>query len=152
MQILETWRQLSRLPGGAFLFSRLIGRWVPYTGTIRPEVLELRPGFARVRMRDRRVVRNHLSSIHAAALMNFAEATTGIAFMAGMPKDGRAILTRFEIDYLKKARGTLVSECQAPVPASTEAREFEVDCALKDESGATVCRARARWKVGPARA
>ena len=63
-----------------------------------------------------------------------------IAFMAGMPAGARAILTRFEIDYLKKARGTLFSECQAPVPATDESREFEVECALKDESGATVCR------------
>lgn len=152
MRILESWQRLAKIPGGAYLFSRLIGRWVPYTGTIRPEVLELRSGFARVRMRDRRIIRNHLSSVHAAALMNFAEATTGIAFMAGMPVGARAILTRFEIDYLKKARGTLFSECQAPVPASDESREFEVECSLKDEAGATVCKARARWKVGPARA
>lgn len=150
MNILETWQKLASVPGGSFIFSRVLRHWVPYTGTVRPEVVELRPGFARVQMRDRRIVRNHLSSIHAAALMNFAEATTGLAFTSGLPAGGRAILTRFEIDYLKKARGTLTSQCEAPVPSSLESKDFEVECVVKDESGEVVCRAKARWRAGAA--
>ena len=34
------WDRYSRFPGGARLFSRWISRLVPYTGSIRPEVLE----------------------------------------------------------------------------------------------------------------
>ena len=149
MEILRTWERMSSLPGGKFLFSRLLGRWVPYTGSIQPDVQELRPGFARVRMKDRASVRNHLESIHAAALMNFCEASTGLAFMAGMPSEARAILTRFEIDYLYKARGTLTAECHCAIPVSDEKKEYRVSCEARDEKGEVVCRAEARWLVGP---
>ncbi|GIW70749.1 MAG: hypothetical protein KatS3mg102_0291 [Planctomycetota bacterium] len=147
----RAWDWLAPLPGGRRLFSLAIGRAAPYTATIRPLVEELRPGFARVRMRDRRAVRNHLGSVHAVALVNLAEVASGVAMMYALPPGARGILTGLSIEYLKKARGTLTATGRCPVPQSAERREYEAEAEIRNRAGEVVARARARWLVGPPR-
>lgn len=148
-RIRSLWDRLKPLPAGPTLFSILVGRMAPYTGTIRPRVLELGDGFARVAMDDRRRVRNHLDSVHAIALMNLGELTTGIALMYGLPGHARAILTRLAIDYYKKARGRLVAESRVTIPDGLEREELELKSVIRDSSGDIVAEVTARWLVGP---
>lgn len=145
----RTWTRLNRLPGGQWLFSFLLGIAAPYTATIGARVVELRPGYARVQLRDRRKVRNHLRSIHAVALVNLAEAASGLAMMCGLPTDMRGILVGFSIDYVKKARGTLTAECTAPAPEPGIRREYELEAIVRDEAGDIVATGRPRWLIGP---
>jgi acyl-coenzyme A thioesterase PaaI-like protein len=147
----KTWDRLSKVPGGAKVFGKLVGRMAPYTGTIDPIVAELRPGYARVQMKDRRAVRNHLKSIHAVALMNLAEVSSGLAFSYSLPSGSRGILTGLSIEYVKKARGTLTAECHSVIPETNERAEYEVEVVTRDESGDVVTRATAQWLVGPLR-
>lgn len=137
------------LPGGLWLFSQMVGRAAPYTGTIGAQVKEIRPGYARVELKDRRGVRNHLNSIHAVALMNLGEMVTGLAFVISLPDDARGIVTALSMEYLKKARGTLTAECNCPTVSSNARQEYEVIGEIKDASGELVARARAKWMVGP---
>jgi len=145
----QSWRTLRRVPGGRQAFSKMVGKMAPYTGTIGAEVVELDKGYAKVRMKDRRKVRNHLKSIHAIALMNIAEVASGLAFTYSLPPMTRAILTGLSIEYLKKARGTLTAECYCDVPETNDRQECEIEVITRDESGEIVTRASARWLVGP---
>lgn len=146
----KAWDILSPLPMGKTIFSKLLGRSAPYTGTIDAKVCELRKGYARVEMRDQKGVRNHLESIHAIALVNLAEVSTGIAVLYSLPDDARGILTGLSIEYLKKARGLLTSECRPEdLPTTNEKAEYEAQAEITDQSGDLVARAKATWLIGP---
>lgn len=143
------WTRLTPLPGGKALFSFLLGRMTPYSGSIGARVAELTSGFCRVTLRDRRRVRNHLGSIHAIALANLAEMASGLAVLVGLPANVQGIVTGFSISYLKKARGLLTAECRAERLDVTVEQEYEAAVAVTDAQGDVVARATARWRLRP---
>lgn len=143
------WNRLKDKPGGRALFSMLIGRMAPYTNTIGARVQELGPGHSRWVMRDRRAVRNHLDSIHAVALVNLAEVTSGTAMLMGLSSGVRGIVTGLTIQYRKKARGTLTAECRCTVPAVTAEMSFDVPAVITDSAGDVVAEARVTWRLAP---
>lgn len=147
----ELWDLLSPVPGGRFLFSRAIGMAAPYTSTIGAVVEELRAGHAEVTLRDRHAVRNHLSSVHAVALVNLAELTGNVALAYSLPDDARFIVAGLSIDYLKKSRGTIRGICDCEVPATSERREFQVVVSMRDKDGDEVAKCTLRSLVGPKR-
>lgn len=145
----DAWDRLSNLPGGKVLFSRLVGRMAPYTGTMGARVENLAKGHSEVTLRDRRAVRNHLKSVHAIALANLAELAGNGALAYSMPDDARFIVAGLTIDYVKKARGTITARCECPVPTTNERHEYQVPVVLTDPSGDVVANVTLRTLVGP---
>ena len=147
--VYSRWLSLKDRPGGKRLFSFLLGRMAPYSGSISPRVEELSIGRCVVTMHDRGKLRNHLNSIHAVALMNLGELASGLAVISAIPPDARGILAGLSIEYLKKGRGTLRAVCECPVPESSERREYEVAAEIMDREDDVVARITARWLIGP---
>ena len=139
------WKRLSRVPFGKTLFSILIGRMAPYTGTMGARVEDLGPGYSRWTLRDRRKVRNHLRSVHAVALVNLAEVASGTAMLTALPPGTRGIVTGLSISYLKKARGTLTAECRCSVPTIDGETQYDVHADVLDASGDVVAKATVNW-------
>ena len=146
--ILKRWRQLGGSRPGRWLCSRMIGFAAPYSSSIRASVQELEPGRAVLTLRDRRRVRNHLRSIHAAAMMNLCELTGGLLAAASMPADARMIIVHFQIDFLKKARGTLRAQGTCEVPSRADHGELPVEVSVRDRDGDEVARATVTTLVG----
>jgi acyl-coenzyme A thioesterase PaaI-like protein len=148
-RLLAHWERLHRLPGGRWLFSRMLGQAVPYTGSIGARVESLVPGDVTVSLADRRAVRNHLQSIHAIALVNLAEMTSGLAMLTALPPNVRGIVTGLRISYGKKARGRLQATSQVTPPAvGTEPVDFDVTATIRDAAGDEVATATVTWRLG----
>lgn len=145
----ELWDLLSPLPGGKQIFSKAIGRAAPYTGTIGARVDLLRKGYAEVRLFDKPSVRNHLASIHAVALFNLAELTGNLALGYSLPDDARFIPAGINIEYLKKARGTIRGLCECPLIETSEKKEYSIEVSMRNIAGEEVAHATLRTLVGP---
>ena len=143
------WDNLNGLPGGKKAFSLLLGAFAPYTGTVNAYVSELREGYAKVEMKDRRRVRNHLKCIHAIALANHAEITGNIALFYSLSPKSRFIMSGFDIRYEKKARGTITGICNSPIPSDSSRQEYEIPVELFDANGDRVVSATLYSLVGP---
>lgn len=145
------WDNLSDLPFGKRTFSYLVGKTAPYSGNIKAQIEELRPGFAKVLLRDRYSIRNHIESIHAVALANLAELTGNIALSYSLPENSRFIVAKMDIDYIKKARGDIYAISQCPVPQTNKRKKYTVTVEIYDKQQELLCKASLISLVGPRR-
>ena len=101
--LLSLYRQVTRLPQGDRLFSRLFTLKAPYFATVRPQFTALRPNYAELTIRKRRRVHNHIKTVHVIAICNGLEAAMGALAEATVPRDRRWIPKGMEVSYTAKA-------------------------------------------------
>lgn len=146
------WTSLQRLPGG--IGNRVVDTfakiYVPHAARMGFHLVKLTEREVETTMPDRRRNRNHLSSLHAMALAHQGEFTCGVLLLYALaPKGYRTILTRYEIDYLAKARGTVTGRAKLRIPkGKLDGRNVVVAGELSDESGRVVARVKTTWRVG----
>ena len=146
---LSAWNRLERMPLGKYLFSRAICFKAPYFSSIAPRFVELRPGFARVAMRKRRAVTNHIGTVHAIAMCNLAEIAAGTLTEASIPESMRWLPKGMQVEYLKKAEGDVEAVCTLPRVDEGPARDVPATVEVKNAIGEVVCRAVITMWVSP---
>lgn len=109
MKTLSLFNRMKGLPGGTRLFTFAVCKTAPYFASISPHVEELQPSYARVTLRKRRKVENHLGTVHAIAMCNMAELAGGLMTDASIPNGARWIPVGMRVSYLKKAGSDLTA-------------------------------------------
>ena len=142
------WQILGRNRLGRWIFNHIIPFVNPYTGSLKASVLELSKGHCCIRLKDRRALRNHLSSIHAIALTNLGEFASGLALISLFSENMRGIPIEIKIIFIKKARGTLIAECTTQLADFDDQLEHTVLAIIKDDDDEEVARVNVVWKLG----
>jgi uncharacterized protein (TIGR00369 family) len=146
---LAAWQRFERWPLGKAIFSWIICWKAPYFASIRPRFEEFRPGFARVSMRKRRAVTNHIGTVHAIAMCNLAEIAAGTMTEVSIPSTMRWLPKGMQVEYLRKAETDVEATATLPEVPEGPARDVPVTVDVKDRSGETVCRATITMWVSP---
>lgn len=149
-RVLELYRNFARYPMGKWLFSRIVCLKAPYFASIAPVFEQLEPGQARVRMKNRRRVRNHLGGVHAIAMCNLCELAAGTMTDASMPPGMRWIPKAMSVQYLAPARSQLWATARIPGPVVPgDAFELPVTAEVTDSDGKTVMSAIITMWISP---
>ena len=137
------------MPLGKTLFSRAICFKAPYFSSISPRFEELRPGFARVSMRKRRSVTNHIGTVHAIAMCNLAEIAAGTLTEVSIPDSMRWLPKGMQVEYLRRAETDVEATATLPTVEEGAARDVPATVEVKDREGQVVCRAVITMWVSP---
>eukprot|EP01036_Dinobryon_divergens_P023318 gene23318-31649_t len=102
-----------------------------------------------MKIQQRWALENPFNSVHAVALANLGEQASGIMVLTALQYSSyRAIVTKIEIEYLKKAKGelTAVSELDFLFSEMSEEKvEKRVSTVIVDKSSAIVAKVICSW-------
>ncbi|MFH2010712.1 MAG: DUF4442 domain-containing protein [bacterium] len=113
--------KLNLLPGPARsrTISLLLGQLVPFVGTSRVRIEVMTEDRVTVLVPNRRRIRNHIGSVHAAAMALAAETATGFVVGMNVPDSKVLVIKSMKVDFKKRTTGSL----RATATLSPEQRE-----------------------------
>lgn len=119
-------------------FSAAIGNVAPYFASVEPQFVDLRKGFAEVRIRNQRKVHNHIGTVHAIALCNGAELVAGTCTDVSIPQGARWLPVGMTVQYLAKAKTDIRVVTEADGVDWSQPGNIEVPVAAYDTEGTKV--------------
>lgn len=135
--VLAYWKKLSRLPGGKVIFSKIVQFKAPYFRTANAIVEELRPNYARLKIKKRRAVENHIGTVHVIAICNMLEMAMGVVAESSIPSHLRWIPKGMTVDYTAKA-GSDITGIAEINPEDWTPGDLEVKVTALDDNGIQV--------------
>ena len=145
--VLNYWNKLSGLPGGKVIFSKAVQFKAPYFRTVNAIVEELRPNYARLVIKKRRAVENHIGTVHVIAICNLLEMARGTVAEASIPKHLRWIPKGMTVDYTAKA-GSDITGIAEINPEDWRPGDLDVKITALDDQGVVVVKGVIkRWMI-----
>lgn len=135
--VLNYWNKLSGLPGGKVLFSKAVQFKAPYFRTVNATIEELRPNYARLVIKKRRAVENHIGTVHVIAICNLLEMAMGTVAEASIPKHLRWIPKGMTVDYTAKAGSDITGVAEIN-PEDWKPGDLDVKVTALDDKGTPV--------------
>jgi len=134
------------------LLSFILGSTVKFVGTAGVKCRHLSSEKAVFLLKNKRKVRNHIGTIHAAASALVAETATGMALAMHIPDDKTPVLKSMNIDYVKRSNGGLVAEAfltQEQIEAlhTEEKGKMIISCSVTDDKmvNPVICKMEWAW-------
>lgn len=134
----------------SWLLSTLFGRTIKFAGTAGVAVEQLDFHKARLKLRNRRKVQNHIGSVHAAATALLGESASGFLLGMHVPDDKIPLLKSMQIQYLKRSTGALTAqaqldEMQISLLRNADKGEVVIKVLIKDQLGVEPVEALYTW-------
>lgn len=107
-----------------------LGSTIRFIGTAGVQCKELTQNHSVFILKNRKKVRNHIGTVHAAATSLLAETASGMVLGMNVPDDKIPLLKTMKIDYVKRSTGTL----KAVATITTE----QIERIHLDEKGETI--------------
>lgn len=128
---------------GKIAFSGMISIVSPYSGSISPLVEKFSTNECRCSIVEKIYLKNPFNSVHALALTNLGELTSGllmIEYLATSKQKG--ILTKITTEYYKKAKGKITANCNL-----TTLKDGIITSKLFNENNKLVCKVCCEWNI-----
>jgi acyl-coenzyme A thioesterase PaaI-like protein len=128
----------------------VLGSTIKFVGTAGIKCIELSGERAVFRLANRKKVRNHIGTVHAAASALVAETASGIALGMHLPDDKLPLLKSMQVDYTKRSTGALTASAsltqeQIELLYSQDKGTIVVDCKVVDDAGIEPVQCQMHW-------
>jgi len=136
-KVMALYHKVTRYPFGDKIFSKMVSRMAPYFGTIHPHITSLQENRCECLIKKRKIVQNHIGTVHVIAICNGLEMAMGTMAEASIPKHLRWIPKGMSVDYTAKAGSDIL--CVAEVkPEQWQVGDMLVDVKAYDTKGVVV--------------
>jgi acyl-coenzyme A thioesterase PaaI-like protein len=134
----------------------VVRRTVPFTDAAGLRVEELARERVTVVVANRRRTRNHIGTLHAAAMALAAETCSGFVVGMNVPDSRTLVIKSLKVEFQKRCKGALRATAtltpeQLELVRTAEKGEVSVAVTATDESGAEPIRCEMIWAWVPKR-
>ncbi|KAI8983488.1 hypothetical protein BDB01DRAFT_790982 [Pilobolus umbonatus] len=131
------------------IFSFILKNINPYSGSIDMRISTFSRGYCTGFMLDQQRIKNPFNSVHATAMVTFAELVSELCLSSCLKDDQYSLnLLSLEMEYKKKARGLLTASTEYVLgEMKGDKEQAKLDVVVKDRSLDTVAIAHLIWSI-----